>query len=98
MGPHAGASNASHGGPARPAAALPAAPAAPAVLANGRGVAQGATARPGANITVQATPWQNSVPVGAVFTTPYLRIRVEQRRPTTPQLMKDPLLANWLDV
>ena len=69
-----------------------------AVLANGRPVSSGAPARPGSNITVQATPWQSGKAVGAVFTTPYLRIRVEQRRPTTPQLMKDPLLANWLDV
>ena len=46
----------------------------------------------------QATPVQAGKAVGAIQTTPFLRIRAEQRGPTTPQQQADPLFGNWLDV
>ena len=68
------------------------------MLANGQPVQRQTTAQAGPNITVQATPWQAGKAVGAVFTTPYLRIRAEQRWPTLPQQKADPRFGNWLDV
>lgn len=69
-----------------------------AVLANGVQVPPLATARAGDNITVQATPVQAGLAVGATMTTPYLRVHAKQRGPTTPQQQADPLFGDWLDV
>ena len=51
------------------------------VLAQGRKVLPAAPATLGTNITVHATPVKGGRPVGAIFTLPYLTVRVEQRAP-----------------